>query len=45
MISRYDRGAKTLEDLAYAPFPDISRAIPELDEGPPVGHFRGGQLR
>jgi integrase len=30
MINRYDRGATTLEDLAYAPFPDVSRAIPEL---------------
>lgn len=30
MISRYDRGAQTLADLDYAPFPDISRAIPEL---------------
>jgi integrase len=28
MNNRYDRGATTLEDLAYAPFPDISRAIP-----------------
>ena len=34
MISRYDRGATTLEDLAYAPFPDISRAIPELADEP-----------
>ena len=30
MINRYDRGATTLEDLSYAPFPEISRAIPEL---------------
>ncbi len=30
MINRYDRGATTLEDLAYAPFPDVSRAVPEL---------------
>ena len=30
MINRYDRGATTLEDLSYAPFPDIGRAIPEL---------------
>jgi hypothetical protein len=29
-ISRYDRGATTLEDLAYAPFPDIADALPEL---------------
>ncbi len=30
MINRYDRGAQTLADLDYEPFPDISRAIPEL---------------
>jgi integrase len=30
MINRYDRGAQTLSDLNYAPFPDISRAVPEL---------------
>lgn len=30
MINRYDRGAQTLGDLDYAPFPDIARAIPEL---------------
>jgi hypothetical protein len=30
MISRYDRGAQTLSDLEYAPFPDIARALPEL---------------
>ncbi len=30
MINRYDRGATTLEDLAYAPFPAIARALPEL---------------
>jgi hypothetical protein len=30
MINRYDRGAQTLGDLDYAPFPDITRAIPEL---------------
>ena len=30
MINRYDRGAQTLADLEYAPFPDISHAIPEL---------------
>ena len=29
-LGRPDRGATTLEDLAYAPFPDISRALPEL---------------
>jgi integrase len=32
MIDRYDRGAQTLADLAYEPFPDISRALPELTE-------------
>ncbi len=30
MINRYDRGATTLEDLAYAPFPPIGRSLPEL---------------
>ena len=30
MISRYDRGAQTLADLEYEPFPDITFAIPEL---------------
>lgn len=30
MISRYDRGAQTLSDLQYAPFPDVSDAVPEL---------------
>jgi integrase len=30
MIDRYDRGAQTLADLQYEPFPDISDAIPEL---------------
>jgi hypothetical protein len=30
MINRYDRGAQTLSDLEYAPFPDISHAVPEL---------------
>jgi hypothetical protein len=30
MISRYDKGAVMLSDLQYVPFPDISRAIPEL---------------
>jgi hypothetical protein len=32
MINRYDRGAQTLSDLNYAPFPDIARAIPELSD-------------
>jgi hypothetical protein len=30
MINRYDRGAQTLGDLEYAPFPYIADAIPEL---------------
>jgi integrase len=30
MISRYDRGAQTLADLDYAPFPGIANAVPEL---------------
>ena len=32
MIARYDRGATTPDDLAYGPFPDVSRVIPELVE-------------
>jgi hypothetical protein len=32
MISRYDRGAQTLADLDYEPFPDVSGAVPELAE-------------
>lgn len=30
MMDRYDRGARTLTDLNYEPFPDLSEAIPEL---------------
>lgn len=30
IMRRYDRGARRLEDLNYEPFPDISKAIPEL---------------
>jgi hypothetical protein len=30
MRARYARAARTLADLRYAPFPDISEAIPEL---------------
>ena len=30
MMDRYDRGARTLADLQYTPFPDISTALPEL---------------
>jgi integrase len=33
MRERYERQARTLADLNYEPFPDISRAIPELVEG------------
>jgi hypothetical protein len=32
MLDRYDRAARTLEELRYVPFPDISEAIPELLE-------------
>ncbi len=32
MISRYDRGATMLEDLAFAPFPGIADALPELSK-------------
>jgi hypothetical protein len=32
MINRYDRGAQTLNDLNYSPFPDIAHAIPELND-------------
>jgi integrase len=30
MMRRYDRGARSLVDLKYVPFPDLSTAIPEL---------------
>jgi integrase len=30
MINRYDRGAQTLQDLDYEPFPSIAGAVPEL---------------
>jgi integrase len=30
MINRYDRGAQTLQDLDYEPFPSIAGALPEL---------------
>ena len=32
MRARYARAARTLQDLNYQPFPDISAAIPELLE-------------
>jgi hypothetical protein len=32
MISRYDRGAQTLANLDYEPFPAIGNAVPELAE-------------
>jgi integrase len=32
MINRYDRGAQTLDDLGYPPFPDIARVMPEFRE-------------
>jgi integrase len=34
MRARYARAARTLSDLDYKPFPDISKAIPELVELP-----------
>lgn len=34
MQDLYARGARRLEDLKYEPFPDISKAIPELVELP-----------
>jgi len=30
LMDRYDRGARSLLDLKYIPFPDITNAIPEL---------------
>jgi hypothetical protein len=33
MVERYNRAARTLADLKYEPFPDITGAIPELTEG------------
>jgi integrase len=36
MINRYDRGAQTLEDLAYAPFPSLVGVVPELTAPPPL---------
>lgn len=32
MRTRYTRAARTLQDLNYLPFPDISKVIPELLE-------------
>ena len=32
MRARYTRAARTLQDLNYKPFPDVSKAIPELLE-------------
>jgi hypothetical protein len=32
MRARYARAARTLMDLKYVPFPDVSTAIPELLE-------------
>jgi hypothetical protein len=31
-MERYDRGARTLADLKYLPFPNLSKAIPELSD-------------
>jgi hypothetical protein len=30
MVNRYARGAKSLADLDYGPFPDVTVAIPEI---------------
>ena len=40
MMKRYDRGARQLADLQYAPFPDISKAIPELASPANVSRLR-----
>ena len=32
MMARYDRGAHTLADLKYQPFPDLAKAVPELSD-------------
>jgi integrase len=34
MRARYARAARTLADLKYEPFPDVSKAIPELEKLP-----------
>ena len=34
MRSRYARAARTLSDLDYVPFPDLAKAVPELQELP-----------
>jgi hypothetical protein len=31
-MERYDRGARTLADLKYEPFPALFKAIPELSD-------------
>jgi hypothetical protein len=30
MMQRYERAARSIADLRYQPFPDLSTAIPEL---------------
>jgi integrase len=32
MMAQYDRGARTLADLKYEPFPDVSGVLPELSD-------------
>ncbi len=32
MLQRYSRAVRTLQDLRYEPFPDISKAVPELSK-------------
>ncbi|HEX2877393.1 MAG TPA: hypothetical protein VHP33_39365, partial [Polyangiaceae bacterium] len=34
MRARYARAARTLADLSYEPFPDLAKAIPELNSRP-----------
>ncbi len=48
MISRYDRGAQTLEDPTYQPFPDIAQAVGPTFEAPvahAVAHRDGSRSR
>ena len=44
IMRRYDRGARMLADLKYLPFPDISKALPELCKDPSnVVRLRGSR--
>ncbi|MES1185119.1 MAG: hypothetical protein ABUL60_15005, partial [Myxococcales bacterium] len=40
MRARYARAARTLADLSYDPFPDLAKAIPELNVRPKSGGQR-----